>query len=421
MKRPHIVALIIGGIVAAIISALLAKGLLLPLERAIDGFASRHATLTRQVAAPWHYVLVTLLCFGVAWVTLMSKRIDWVRWTIAILLIELITIPCVCALNHVFFQPLPSLLAAALSFGLALGFRILGRGDRARRAEEIFSAHVSKEQLDRLIGGGQPLEEPAAVHETSVLTCDLAQKYERVEDSSPKALSAMVDEFVRFARDILLKEGAYVHTADGEGVVGIFGFPVSDDDHALTAATAALQLVRAYENLQKTAESLFANTDMHIGIGSGSIIAARFEHGAEVEIVPIGEPLELSRRFSMANRAYGSRILLGPQTFQLTQNSVVARPIDFLGGAGVREWLEVYELLSLAEDATPEQMARRDNFWNGVVYYREKRWGEAYAEFQKAFSENGSDDAPLQFYLRRLEPLVLHLMDAPSGEALPGL
>ena len=244
MKRPHIVALIIGGIVAAIISALLAKGLLLPLERAIDGFASRHATLTRQVAAPWHYVLVTLLCFGVAWVTLMSKRVDWVRWTIAILLIELITIPCVCALNHVFFQPLPSLLAAALSFGLALGFRILGRGDRARRAEEIFSAHVSKEQLDRLIGGGQPLEEPATVHETSVLTCDLAQKYERVEDSSPKALSAMVDEFVRFARDILLKEGAYVHTADGEGVVGIFGFPVSDDDHALTAATAALRLVR---------------------------------------------------------------------------------------------------------------------------------------------------------------------------------
>ena len=251
--------------------------------------------------------------------------------------------------------------------------------------------------------------------------CDLAQKYERVEDSSPEALSGMVDQFVRFATDILLKEGAYLHAADGEGVVAIFGFPVSDADHAVKAAAAALRLVRAYENLQKTADGLFENTDVHLGISSGSIIAARFENGDEVEIVPIGEPLELSRRFSMANRAYGSRILLGPQTFQLTQNAVVARPIDFLGGAGVREWLEIYELLSLAADATAEQMARRDNFWNGVVYYREKRWGEAYAEFQKAFSENGSDDAPLQFYLRRLEPLVLHLMETPPSEALPGL
>ncbi|MEP6686098.1 MAG: hypothetical protein ABJB22_04910, partial [Verrucomicrobiota bacterium] len=405
MKRPLIVALIIGGVAAAIIGALLATGLLMPAERAIDGFASRHATLTRQIAAPWQYVFVTLICFGVAWVALASKRIGWARWVFVILLVELIALPLVCALYHVFFQPLPSLLAAALSFGSALGFRIVGRGSRARRAEEIFSAHVSREQLDRLIGGEQALEAPATVHEVSVLMCDLAQKYERLEDMSPETTSAMVDQFVRFATGVLLKEGAYLEAADGEGVVAIFGYPVTDADHAVTAATAALRLVRAYENLQKTADGLFENTDVHLGISSGSIIAARFENGDEVEIVPIGEPLELSRRFSMANRAYGSRILLGPQTFQLAQNEVVARPIDFLGGAGVREWLEIYELLSLTADATPEQMARRDNFWNGVVYYREKRWGEAYAEFQKAFSENGSDDAPLQFYLRRLEPL----------------
>jgi adenylate cyclase len=421
MKRPLIVALIVGGVAAAIISVLLATGLLIPAERAIDGFASHHATLTRQVAAPWQYVFVTLLCFGVAWVTLASKRIGWARWVFAILFMELVAVPWVCAVYHVFFQPLPALLAAALSFALALGYRVLGRGSRARRAEEIFSAHVSQEQLDRLIGGGQALEAPAAVHEASVVLCDLAQKYERVEDSSPEALSGMVDQFVRFATDLLLKEGAYLHRADGEGVVAIFGFPVSDADHAVKAATAALRLVRAYEDLQKTAGGLFENTDVHLGISSGSLIAARFENGDNVEMVPIGEPLELSRRFSMANRAYGSRILLGPQTFQLAQNAVVARPIDFLGGAGVREWLEIYELLSLSADATAEQMARRDNFWNGVVYYREKRWGEAYREFQKAFSENGSDDAPLQFYLRRLEPLVLHLIEAPPSEAVPGL
>jgi len=420
MKRSLIVALIIGSVAAAIICLLQATGLLFLAERAIDGFASRHAMLTRQIAAPWQYVFATLLCFGVAWVMLASKRIAWARWVVAALLIELIAVSWVCALYHAFFQPLPSLLAVAFSFGLALGFRIVEGGSRAHRAEEIFSTHLSKEQLNRLIAGNQAIEAPATVHEVSVVVCDLAQKYERVEDSSPEALSGMVDQFVRLATDLFLKEGAYLHSADGEGVVAIFGFPVSDADHAVKAATAALQLVHAYENLQKTGDGLFGNTDVHLGISSGSIIAARFEKGEEVKIVPIGEPLELSRRFSMANRAYGSRILLGPQTFQLTQSTFVARPIDFLGGAGVREWLEVYELLSLATDATAEQMARRDNFWNGVVYYREKRWGEAYAEFQKAHSENGTDDAPLEFYLHRLEPLVLHLMETPPSEELPG-
>ena len=74
---------------------------------------------------------------------------------------------------------------------------------------------------------------------------------------------------------------------------------------------------------------------------------------------------------------------------------------------------EIYEPLWLASEARPEHIARRDSFWAGVVLYREKRWAEAYTEFQKARGSDEENDLPLQFYLRRLEPLALHLMEAP--------
>jgi len=48
-----------------------------------------------------------------------------------------------------------------------------------------------------------------------------------------------------------------------------------------------------------------------------------------------------------------------------------------------------------------------------VVLYREQRWTEAYGEFQKARGSEEKEDAPLQFYLRRLEPLVLQLTQWP--------
>ena len=89
----------------------------------------------------------------------------------------------------------------------------------------------------------------------------------------------------------------------------------------------------------------------------------------------------------------------------------MARPIDFLTGVDVRERHEIYEPLGLAANATPEEIARRDYFWNGVVLYREKRWAEAYSQFQKARGPNDLDDGPLQLYVRRLEPLALHLVD----------
>ena len=36
------------------------------------------------------------------------------------------------------------------------------------------------------------------------------------------------------------------------------------------------------------------------------------------------------------------------------------------------------------EKATPEEIARRDPFWNGVVLYREKRWDEAFRGISNA-------------------------------------
>jgi len=60
-------------------------------------------------------------------------------------------------------------------------------------------------------------------------------------------------------------------------------------------------------------------------------------------------------------------------------------------------------------------VARRDSFWNGIVLFREQRWAEAYHEFQKARGPNNEEDAPLNLYLRRLEPHALHLMESPAS------
>jgi hypothetical protein len=100
-------------------------------------------------------------------------------------------------------------------------------------------------------------------------------------------------------------------------------------------------------------------------------------------------------------------------TFDRVSDQVIARPIDFVSGLNSHDKIEVYEPLWLAVEAGPERVAQRDSFWSGVVLYREKRWAEAYAEFQKARSSEAEDDAPLQFYLRRLEPLILQLAQWP--------
>jgi adenylate cyclase len=156
-----------------------------------------------------------------------------------------------------------------------------------------------------------------------------------------------------------------------------------------------------------------AKCDVHVGVSSGSMIVAPLQNGQRPGLITSGEPVELARRFCVANRFYGSKVLIGPRTFELASRYVVARPIDFLSGVNSRERHEIYEPLWPAAEAKPEQLARRDCFWNGVVFYREKRWAEAYSEFQKARGPNEEEDMPLQLYLRRLEPLALNLSEMP--------
>ncbi len=419
MKRSIIVTVIIGLLVAVIFCALQAYGILFRTEFAVTDLVMRHSNIGKLVANHWQYFFITFFAFSVAWMTVEGARRGWAWWVMVVLLVELIGVTLICALYQIFFQPLPSIFAAAASFALAYAYHLLTRGSRARIATEMFSDHVSPQQLERVIGSKFPLESRATSHESTVVVCDIANKHELAEDTPPEALAAMLDGFVRFATEVFLKEGAYIQSADGEGVVSIFGFPADDENHAELASGAALKFQEAFGELRKSTADVFGKCELHLGLSSGVIVAARLQSDHQSEIVPMGEPLELARRFCIANRIYGSRILLGPRTFELAEKATVARPIDFLGGATSRDRFEIYELLALAKSAKTEDVERRDNFWSGVVYYRERRWEEAYAAFQKSWGTNGHEDAPLQLYLRRLEPLVLHLTESPAPSEMP--
>ena len=74
-------------------------------------------------------------------------------------------------------------------------------------------------------------------YEVSVVVCDIGNKVLFAEGPSPApSLKPRQSSFVKLLR-VSVEEGAYLQAADGEGVVGIFGFPVHEPDHAQKAAT----------------------------------------------------------------------------------------------------------------------------------------------------------------------------------------
>ncbi len=416
MRRSLFTTLIIGGAVAAIVSALHATGPLLGLETAVGGFVSDYASATRIVSEKWQYVFISLLALGVAWLSLSGVPRGGARLLIAILVIELFGFSWVCSLYHVFFQPLPSVFAVALALIATDGWTAFLRRDRSQLTRTFFANRLSKKEFRRVRDGTISFDLHPKAYEVSVVTCDIADKHGFARDSGPASFAKTMAEFISDTADRLLQAGAYLQAADGEGVVAIFGFPGGDSEHAEKALRVVLDLIRDSRKRQQNNGEISVEYDIHAGVSSGAIIAAPLKDGESPALLISGEPLDLARRFCSANRRYGSKILMGTPTFDLASDSIVARPIDFVDGVNSQDRHEIYEPLWLATEAGPEHIARRDSFWSGVILYREKRWAEAYTEFQKARGSEHEEDRPVQFYLRRLELRALsELTEMPSA------
>jgi class 3 adenylate cyclase len=413
MKRSLITALIIGCVVAAVVSVLHATGLLLGLENATGRVISDYSSATRVVGDKWQYVFVSLLAFGVVWLTLSGVPRIGVRVLVAFLMIELLGLSWVCSLYGVFFQPLPSIFAVALAWIATEGWTAFLRRDRSHLVHRFFANRLSRKEFHRVREGTTSFDLQPKIYKVSVVTCDIADKYGSAQESGPGAFATALHEFIRDTADRLRQGGAYLQAVDGEGVVAVFGFPGSDPGHAEKALRVVLDLIRDFRKPQQDNGEIPADYEIHAGVSSGTIIAAPLKDTETPALLISGEPLDLARRFCTANRRYGSKILMDTLTFDLANNAVIARPIDFVNGVNSQDRHEIYEPLWLATEARPEDITRRDCFWSGVVLYREKRWAEAYAEFQKARGSEEKDDLPLQFYLRRLEPLALQLTETP--------
>jgi class 3 adenylate cyclase len=414
MKRSLVTTLIIGVAVAGIVNVLHASGLMAHFELAVIGLISNYARATRIVSEKWQPGIVLPLSLGVAWLTLSSVPRRRVRLLVLFLLIELLGLSWVCSLYRIFFQPLPSIFVVVITWLVTEGWIVFLRQDRSDLSRTLFTDRLSNKELRRLLEGAISFDPQPRGHEVSVVVCDVANKHDLAEGSGPAVFAETTEKFIRDVADRLLEAGGYIQAADGEGVIAIFGFPDGNIEHANKAVQVALDLDRHYRERRQNNGEIPENCDTHVGVSSGTIIIAPLKNGERPALLATGEPIELARRFCAANRLYGSHILIGTRTFDLASNRIVARPIDFLMEMDSQERHEIYEPLWLASEAKPEHIARRDSFWNGIVLYREKRWAEAYTEFQKARGSDDEDDAPLQFYLRRLEPLALNLTEMSS-------
>src|SRR5437867_3346958 len=277
MKRPLLITLIIGIFVVVAVSAMHLSSQVVRFEDRVADYISSYNAATHVVPKQWQYLFMSILSFGVAALTVTSLRRGRIGLLAIGLLIELVAVSWICSLYRVFFQPLPSMFAVAIAFIVADRYTAISQRGRALPARALFSARLSKEQVQRVIAGDIPFDPEAKTYETTVVVCDVANKYNLAEDCEPPVFAKITEEFICRATDVFMQAGAYIQTADAEGVVALFGFPETDAHHGDKAVRVALDVVDQFRQARLT--NVEVKCDVHLGVSSGTMIVAPFLMG----------------------------------------------------------------------------------------------------------------------------------------------
>jgi len=176
-----------------------------------------------------------------------------------------------------------------------------------------FGQYVTPEIRDEILSGRIPLE--GVRREGTVMFADLQSFTPFVESNPPEeVMRSMRAYFTRMQQAIRLHRGLVIQFA-GDEIEAVFGVPVYFENHADAAVSAALDMRKALEalNRERTAEGKVAFAH-GIGIHSGSVLAGNSGSEEQSAYCLIGNTVNVAARIQGLTRNVGCDILISGET-----------------------------------------------------------------------------------------------------------
>ena len=211
------------------------------------------------------------------------------------------------------------------------------RAIRARLAR-YSSPHV----VEQIVAGAGGLEDEmvAQEREVTVLFADLSRFTPMVEGAEPTRVAEVLNSaFEQLTQAVFLYDG----TLDkylGDGLLAIFGAPLSQSDHAERAIRAALLMQQVLDEGGVTGPK-GERLEMRIGINSGTAVAGDIGSATRKDYTVVGDAINVASRLE-SSVAKPGQIVIGPATYERCRDAFDIRPLPEIRLKGKQRAIQPY-------------------------------------------------------------------------------
>jgi adenylate cyclase len=296
---------------------------------------------------------------------------------------------------------------------------------RSQFIRETFGRYVSEEVVAQLLDAPEGLELGGVKRKVTILMSDVRGFTALAECLEPQEVMTFLNRYLEAMVDVILSYRGTIIEILGDGLLVLFGAPLSRDDDAERAVACALtmQLRMADINAPHRQGGL-PDIEMGIGVHTGEVVVGNIGSQQRTKYGVVGSAMNLTGRIE--SYTTGGQILISPTTYAETaavltvsdQMTVspkgVATPITLYAVSGMQGThslclpTQAETLVSLPQALDVRYTVLEGKFAGNIMY------GGRVVKLATKTAELHVDQPVAAF-----SNLKLHLL-RPTGEVVPG-
>ena len=185
----------------------------------------------------------------------------------------------------------------------------------------------------------------------TVLFADVANYTSISEKLDPEEVHQIMDGCFKILMDEIHQYEGTINQFTGDGVMALFGAPVSHEDHAQRACYAAITIQSALDKYEKEMEARYdTRFKMRIGINSGLVVVGSIGNDLRMDYTAVGDTTNLAAR--MESKAKPGTIILSENTQKLVKDFFELEAIGEITVKGKKQLQKTFQLMGTGSVGT---------------------------------------------------------------------
>jgi adenylate cyclase len=276
-----------------------------------------------------------------------------------------------------------------------------------KQIRSMFARYAPPAYVDELIKDPDKLNLGGEDREITVLFSDIEGFTSISEKLSPHELVNLLNEYLGAMTKVIFNEGGTLDKYIGDAIVAVFGAPLPQNEHALHACYAALEMQKTLNGFRdEWIRRGLPSVRSRVGINTGHVVFGNIGSEIRYDYTAIGDQMNLGSRLEGANKEYGTYIMISEFTYERVRERVIVRDLDSIIVKGKSKPVKVYELIGRANEPLPEPHRKMiECYQDGIKKYRQMQFGDALQKFEQALTYVHTDEAS-KLYVRRCKELI---------------